>query len=395
MKPNLVAALSLLLLAPVAQCYATVASFDVASGRPMVQLMVNGKGPYPFVLDTGSPSLLVMQSLADELGLPVVGSDELTSPVQGTPLPVDVVGVESIALGDATVRGLEAMVLDMEGHGLGRGVVGPALFREYGATRLDFDKNTMSMGEELSAEIESWLPFGPSAPLLDMPVRIGDVVIEGHLDTGSPGLLSVPNDLEERLPLSGPVRTIGRGRTVDAEFEIRSAPIAGSAWIGDTEIPLGEVILSAIPVANLGTAGLRGLSLTVDWENERFALTGKAAPAAGPRHAPQQQGASPAHRVVQGASGDGPRFGLRAMPSPDGAIQVAGTDPGSPAEAMGLQPGDRIIALNGKSPADLDFAGVRAELAKSDLVLTVERGGEEMRLQREVAPIGSSEDRRE
>lgn len=381
MNRNLTALPLLLMLSFVGVSSAATVSFDVESGRPMVQLMINGKGPYPFVFDTGSPSLLVMQSLVDELGLEVVGSDKLESPLKGTPVEVDVVRVDSIALGGATVGGLEAMVLDMEGHGLGKGVVGPVLFREHGALTLDFEHNTLALGEEPLPGVETWLPLGASAPLLDVPVRIGDVVIDGHLDTGSPGVLSVPDRFEDRLPLSGPVHTVGMARTVDAEFEIRGAPIDSSARIGDAEIPLRQIMLSAIPVANLGTAGLRGLVLHVDWTNERFALTGTADSGS----TPHPEGP---RRVVRMAGGDGPRFGLRAMPSSDGAIQVAGTEPGSPAEVIGLLAGDRIVALNGKSPRDLELAAVRTELARPDLVLTVERDGERLELERAPTPDG-------
>ena len=383
MNRRLIVALSVLLLVTAGASLASGVPFDLASGRPMVQLMVNGEGPYPFVFDTGSPILLVMQSLVDELGLEVIGSDELQSPMQGKPVEVDVVRVESIALAGATVDGLEARVLDLEGSGLGRGVVGPALFRAHGALTLDFERNTIALDEDPPAGASTWLQFGPSAPLLDVPVRIGDVEIEGHIDTGSPGVLSVPAVFEDRLPLSGPVVTIGRGRTVDAEFEIRGAPIDGSARVGDAEIPLERIRLSDIPVANLGTAGLRGLVLYVDWENERFALTGTADPAPGPHRV--AHAAAPARgpqRVVRQAGGDGPRFGLRAMPAPGAPIRVLGTDPGSPAEAIGLLPGDRIVAINGKAASELEIANVRAELASPALVLTVEREGRTVRLER-------------
>jgi S1-C subfamily serine protease len=123
-------------------------------------------------------------------------------------------------------------------------------------------------------------------------------------------------------------------------------------------------------VANLGTAGLRGLTLHIDWDNNRFALTGRADPAPGHPHL----GAAPA--------GEGPRFGVRARPSDDGTIQVIGTDPGSPAESIGLLAGDRILAINGKPTTELGFALVREELAEPDLSLTVERDGESIRLQR-------------
>jgi hypothetical protein len=348
--------------------------FDTSTGRPMVRLTVNGKGPFPFVLDTGAPGLIVLPSLVEELGLEVVGTTEVNSPMGGTPIEVRQVHVASIRLGDATAAGLKAIVLDhMDGVELGMGVVGPAVFRGSGPLAMDFAHHTVTIGDAVRPTgVETWIPFGPSAPLLDVPIRIGDLRIDGHLDTGSVDVLAIPSRFEQRLPLSGPARTVGARRTIDATFEIRAAPIDASAKIGDAEIPLREVQLAEQPVANVGTGAMRGLTLYIDWESERFALTGVAKPAAmqpGPR------------RVVR-AAGQGPRFGVRAVPTPDGAIEVAGTDPGSPAESIGLLPGDRIVAINGKSPGELGHARVRAELGKPDVELTVERGGETVRLKR-------------
>ncbi len=382
MKSAYVAALSLLLILT-GKALAETIPFDVSSGRPMVELMVNGQGPYPFVLDTGSPDLVVMKSLVDELGLEVVGSDELQSPMQGTPVPVDVVHVDSVGLGTITLGELEAPVLDMGQHGLGYGIVGPAMFRDQGSITLDFQNNSVSFGGGSRDDVRSWMPFGASAPLLDIPVYLGDLEIDGHLDTGNPGVLSVPNPLEGRLPLSGPVRTIGQARTVDAVFDIRAAPIETSARVGDAEIPLNQIMLSAIPVANLGTAGLRGLVLHIDWQAERFALTGKGDPAPGPlggaRAASSTDGA---RRVVREAGGEGPRFGMRAGSSGGGPIEVLGTEPGSAAEAIGLLAGDRIVAINGRPTGDLEISAIRAELASADLALTVEREGERLTLTR-------------
>lgn len=82
------------------------------------------------------------------------------------------------------------------------------------------------------------------------------------------------------------------------------------------------------------------------------------------------------------AAGSGPRFGVRARPAADGSIEVVGTDPGSPAEAIGLLSGDRIVAINGKSTGELGHTQVRAELMQPGVELTVERDGETVRLTR-------------
>jgi membrane-associated protease RseP (regulator of RpoE activity) len=357
---------------------AASAPFEVSTGRPMVQLTVQGNGPFPFVLDTGAPGLIVRPDLVDQLGLEVVGTTEVNSPLGGTPVEVRTVRVETIDLAGASVSGIEAIVLAHLGKaGLGMGVVGPAVFREHGPMQLDFATHTLNIGDDAKpADVATWIPFGASAPLLDVPVQIGDLRLDGHIDTGSPDVLAVPTRFEEQLPLSGPARTVGRARTVDAEFEIRAAPIDASARVADAEIPLREIKLAELPVANLGTGGLNGLKLYIDWEHERFALTGTADPVA--------RKASP--RVA--AMGERPRFGVRAQPSADGAIEVVGTDPGSPAEKIGLLAGDRIVAINGKSPAELGPAQVRSELVDPDVELTVERGGETLRLKRQGGDAG-------
>jgi predicted aspartyl protease len=352
---------------------AATAPFEVSSGRPMVELTVNGEGPYPFVLDTGAPGLIVRPELVEELELEVLGTTEVNSPLGGTPVEVQQVHVDSIDLGGASTSGLEAIVIEHLGKaGLGMGVVGPALFRAHGPLKLDFKDNTLTIGDDVKPEgVETWIPFGKSAPLLDIPVQIGELRIDGHIDTGSPGVLAVPSRYEEQLPLSGPVRTVGMARTVDDEFEIRAAPIETTVRVGDAQIPLREVHLAKLPVVNLGTGGLRGLTLYVDWKQERFALTGTADPVA-------RMGRMAKSQAVP--AGEGPRFGVRARPTGDGAIEVVGTDPGSPAEKIGLLAGDRIIAINGKPTAELEHAQVRAELVKPGLELTVERDGETIRL---------------
>jgi predicted aspartyl protease len=349
---------------------AATAPFEVSTGRPMVQLTVNGEGPYPFVLDTGAPGLIVRPELVDELGLEVLGTTEVNSPLGGTPVEVQQVHVDTISLGGVSAIGIEAIVIEHLGKaGLGMGVVGPALFRSHGPLKLDFKNNTLTIGDDVKPEgVETWIPFGKSAPLLDIPVQIGELRIDGHIDTGSPGVLAVPSRYENQLPLSGPVRTVGMARTVDAEFEIRAAPIETTVRAGDARIPLREVHLAKLPVVNLGTGGLRGLTLYVDWKQERFALTGTAEPVA--KMAGSQAG----------PAGGGPRFGVRARPTGDGAIEVVGTDPGSPAELIGLLAGDRIVAINGKPTGEMEHSQVRAELVKPGLELTVERDGEKIRL---------------
>jgi len=70
------------------------------------------------------------------------------------------------------------------------------------------------------------------------------------------------------------------------------------------------------------------------------------------------------------------RYGIRLRGSLDGELQVAGVDPGSPAEAGGLRAGDLIVALNGEPVEQLDSGERMNALRGSPLQLSVKRDGQ-------------------
>lgn len=268
-------------ISSVSEAYTT--SFDTATGRPLVMTMVNGKGPFPFIFDTGAPGVMLMQEFAGEQAFEVVGTDMANSPAGGEPVPVDVVNLANISVAGAAAENVRAIVVDMgpQSPSGARGVVGPAVFSEYGRTKFDFTTNMLEIGGAVeTGEDASWIAFGPSAPILDAEVRIGEAVIPAHIDTGAPHVISLPETMADELPLTSPVEVIGMARTIDREFEIKGASLEGvSAYLGDAEIPLGRVTFFDLPFANIGTPALRGLTLEIDWANERYAIEGVAEPA--------------------------------------------------------------------------------------------------------------------
>jgi predicted methyltransferase len=52
----------------------------MVAGRPQVDVLIDGKGPYPFVLDTGASLNLIDAGVARELGLEVIGQREIGAP---------------------------------------------------------------------------------------------------------------------------------------------------------------------------------------------------------------------------------------------------------------------------------------------------------------------------
>jgi hypothetical protein len=270
---------------PAADTSVFSAPFDVSSGRPVIELMVNGQGPYLFIFDTGAGVPVVRPALVEVLNLSVTGQDEVGSPMGDQPLTVDLVRVDTLSLNGAVVADFDAYVIEM---GVGHpdfdaimGVVGPGLFNAFGRVAYDFEAYTVEVGGDFKTVDEAaWQAIGAFSPIVETELMIGDVAMTVHIDTGSPGILTAPEGMEDILPLTGPVEVIGRGRTVDAEFEIRGAPLEAIAHIGQATIPLQGVRFFRGEFGNLGTGALHGLQLEFDWTNDRFALTGEAEPRA-------------------------------------------------------------------------------------------------------------------
>lgn len=278
---GLAAAVSLSCAACASQENAETLPFDLSSGRPVIELMVNGEGPFPFVFDTGAGGMMINSPLVDELELEITGSRLIGSPAGGEPVAVDTTELTTVSFGGARVENLPAIIIDFGAPGEMQsvGVIGPNAFAAYNRVAFDFASNTVEIGGDFHHDdTASWLDFSASAPIIEIPLTIGEITVPVHIDTGNPSILNFPEAQIEALPLAGPLQVVGEARTVDRVMQIMGAPIDATARLGDAEIPLTDITSFPLPFANMGSGALRGLYLEIDWENQRFAISGQAEP---------------------------------------------------------------------------------------------------------------------
>jgi hypothetical protein len=57
---------------PAAETTARTLPFQLSAGKIFIDVTVNGRGPYPFAVDTGSPPTIIDLGLARDLGIPVI-----------------------------------------------------------------------------------------------------------------------------------------------------------------------------------------------------------------------------------------------------------------------------------------------------------------------------------
>jgi len=157
-------------------------------GRSVIDLKVNGKGPYRFVLDTGATTTVVSDELSRELSLTPPAGVQVAS-VGGGPAP-SIVVIHDVRIRSAVLEGVIAAVMPLgsllKGEKAPRGVLSAANFPSYLLT-YDYPGKHISIkkGALESADFKSTFQYTEEQVLPTVPIRIAGHDMEVHLDTGS------------------------------------------------------------------------------------------------------------------------------------------------------------------------------------------------------------------
>lgn len=344
-----------------------------ARGRLLVQVHLNGQGPYPFLLDAGLRRPVLDPGVADYLGLPIARDPAVAADGAGAAVhaPVAYVAAFQIAPDLENDETVPLVALDALSARLGQPVAG--LLPAYQA------------GLEVSFQFEppgvSWRTLDAAAlggPAPDaVPIRIdahGAPTFDALLDGRSARRLALDLDIGEDLALSPrTLRDLGVG--VEDLVEVRYAGGETVRQARIASVKVGGATLAG-PVARvaegpdaLGLGFLRHHGVTINFEFGRMLI---AAPArAAGRPAPTGYG------IVL----DGVVDGLWAI----------GIVTGGPADLAGLWPGDRLLSVDGNrlhgAPAAAAEARLAPEAGDREIALTVLRHGEPVTATLRPAPL--------
>jgi CubicO group peptidase (beta-lactamase class C family) len=240
-----------------------------------IEAKLDGKGPFRFVVDTGSAGMLrITSAMQHTLQLAQVGEARVGDPSQKNMITRPVVRVGSIEIAGARFTGVEATVGDRPGGGDLSGVIGLGLFANLTAT-LDYPRQELRLSRQPLAAGGSHViayTVEHGVPVID--IQAGGVAMKVDVDSGSPAILSVPAAWATKLTFTSAPRVVGKGRTVNNEFEIRAADLRGDLDVAGFTLSSPRVdIVDHFPVANLGSRFLRQYAVTFDIVNRRMALT--------------------------------------------------------------------------------------------------------------------------
>jgi hypothetical protein len=234
-------------------------------GRPVIEVMINGKGPYRFIFDTGASFNVVDSTLAAELSLK------------------DSPNIQEIRVGKVAVRDVQAFVnpiSQMLGSGdVPRGVLSASSFPgglvtfDYPAKRITFRRGALDQpnGKNIFGYDPTDLP--------SLPVKVANREITVHLDTGAPFPVALPTKYIKELPLAGPPVQKGSAKTHTGVMPIFLATLDGRISIGEFELSTRDLRFTDVvpypgaePKGQVGNEVLKEFVLTIDSMNHRVGL---------------------------------------------------------------------------------------------------------------------------
>lgn len=253
------------------------APIELIHDKPYVAVMVNGRGPYRFLIDTGTGAqALVSPELAEELALPAVGHARVTDPTGQGEQRSDVVWIDSL-----NVAGLEFQEVEAVQHRLFgeeqhcQGVLGFRLFEDYLMT-LDYPRRRLVLSAGVLTDTGGGLlPFHMEDGIPIVTLQIEQMSVDAQIDTGGTGL-SLPDAIAERLSFESPPAEFAIAESLATRFRLKAARLKPDVRFGSYVFRDAFVeINSAFPIVNIGSTPLSNFAITFDQQEGLIRIFGK------------------------------------------------------------------------------------------------------------------------
>ena len=250
---------------------------EVTHGKPYVMVTINGKGPFRFLIDTGTGGdAIVTSELAAQLDLPLAGEARLSDPTGRGGQTAPVRKMDTLRVAGVDFYSVKAVEHALPvGDGVCQGMLGFTLFRDFLLT-LDYVNGRLVLAEgELTPDGEkSVLPFRMPDGVPIARLKIGSLDVDAQIDSGGAGL-SLPERLIPQLRLTAEPTVFAKGESLSTRFQIKVAKLAIDVQLGDITLDQPWVEINpAFPLANFGSCPLQHFIVTFDQENKLVRLDG-------------------------------------------------------------------------------------------------------------------------
>ena len=269
---------------------AAVMPLQMRGLMPVVEVTLNGQGPFFFMIDTGAGMQADIDvSVAQRLNLRANGRVLSGDPSGVNDREVATATIDSIKIGSH--RGVEFrdVTAVVRAHRITKdypdvdGILGFALFTDYlltldyPAMQVRLSRGVLSPANRsdiLNFEIENRIPV--------IELAIGKMRVRAHVDSGNfvAGFI-LPEEIVEQLQLLSSPITVGSARSVSNRIDLKQVQLRDTIRVGSFDFPQPLVQFPALSDTNLGFKVLREFTVTFDQKNRRMKLERTATSKAG------------------------------------------------------------------------------------------------------------------
>jgi hypothetical protein len=270
----------------------SVAPLQMRGWMPVVELKLNGQGPFAFMIDTGAGMQAdIDTSVAERLHLQPSGKAINGDPSGENDREVATVTIDSIMIG-GVAKGTRArrtgegvvefrnVTAIVRPHKITKdypdvdGILGFALFSDYLLT-LDYPAMQLRLergalppangADVLALEIENRVPM--------VELAIGKIKVPAHIDSGNfVAAFILPEEIVEQLQILSQPVPVGSARSVNNRIELKQVQLRSSIRLGGFEYSQPTITFPALSDTNVGYKILREFTLTFDQKNGRLKL---------------------------------------------------------------------------------------------------------------------------
>lgn len=301
------------------------------SGYFLVAVMINDRGPFTMLLDTGAGRTVVSQRTAaffqsDQRAVDIEGSD-----AQGEAFAINqAIRMRSLKVGDLELGEFDAIAVDLRriSMTLGtpvQGILGYSAFRDVALT-LDYPASEVRVSRQPpspDAETSSLRLLPESIPTVE--ARIAGRPQRIIIDSGKTGAFALRN-LDALPTVQDPI-AVSSGVSITGTFVRRAARLSGDIALDNVTFAR-PIAFDSMASSLMGAEALSSLVVTFDQRSQRLFL----------------RKSTPGPISAQPLRGTGIGFDYE-----DGLWRVRQLFENAPALASDLQLGDAVIRINGQS----------------------------------------------
>jgi hypothetical protein len=386
--------------------------FTMFDNRMLIDVTLNGSGPFTMIVDTGSGSLVITPSVARRLGLAARPAGSARGAGSGS-AALSRSRVRSVVIGTMRFDDVAADVIDLGpiqraiGFPNLDGVIGYSTLRRLRlGVDMDGDHLTFSYPPLPAPKVANVLPFSLDGGLISVSAAVDGVEGRFLVDTGDRWSLTLfkpfarANDFYRSALLRNAVTGIGIGGPIYSDVLRTNISIFGSTIpdvVTRASRDRGGVFAGGMDDASIGNGLLKRFNIVYDYPNARMIAWPSRLYGIRDRYSPLAFDHGVLHVDTNASDASLPgsppalaRHGVfgAAVAGAPGGVRVVAVIAGSPAAAGGVQQGDVIRSIGGIGTGTVaQFLSAIHELATNARVeVDAVRAGSPVRLSVVLAP---------